>query len=261
MAYMKLVDYSDAGSVFTFPYNPNSLEFGTAKFLDQRNLPYSFTFLGMASPIRSSINIGINGHFDGATKNSNYRSLVKMINNPILLKLYFENSYGKFYLCTGSAIQKVPTGSRPLHIDYVGNFFSPFGILFDDTQQDGLEASAKSNDGDMETPIEKITGSVTATQQVTIKDKDDNGFTFTASATGTMTYSIVKVTTSDNATHLVEYMYVEVGGTEQIIKNASVNGDLMLTLDAGESINDIFTGGTITNITPTFYFRNGWASD
>lgn len=261
MAYMKLVDYEDAGSVFTFPYNPNSLDFGTNKFIDQRNMPYYFTFLGMASPIRSSINIGINGHFDGATKNSNYRSLVKMINSPILLKLYFENSYGKFYLCTGSAIQKVPTGMRPLHVDYVGNFFSPFGILFDEAQQDGLKTSSKSNDGDMATPIEKITGSVIATQVVTIKDKNNNGFTFTASATGTMTYYIAKVTTEDNATHLVEYMYVDVGGTEQIIKNASTSGDLMLTLEPGESLNDIFTGGTVTNITPTFYFRNGWASD
>lgn len=261
MAYLKLQDYEVAGTTFTFPYNPNSIEFGTSKFLDQRPMPYAFTFLGFASAIRSNISIGINGHFDGATKNSNYRSLVKMINSPIMLKLYFENAHNKFYLCTGSTIQKVPTGTRPLHIDYVGNFFSPFGILFDATQQSGLKTSANSNDGDMVTPIEKITGEVVSGQTVTIKDKNDNGFVFTASGSGTMTYYLVKVISEDNNAYMVEYMYVDVEGTEQTIKNASTSGDLMLKLSAGESLNTIFTGGTITNITPTFYFRNGWASD
>ncbi|MHA1347062.1 MAG: hypothetical protein ACTSO3_11750 [Candidatus Heimdallarchaeaceae archaeon] len=261
MANLKIQDYEDASDTFTFPYNPNSIDFVTNKFMDQRNLPYSFTFLGFASPIRSSINIGINGHFDGSTKNTNYRSLVKMINSPILLRLYFENSYARFYLCTGSTVQKVPTGTRPLHTDYVGNFFSPFGILFDNTQQSGLEGADDSNDGDMVTPIEKITGEVVSGQTVTIKDKNNNGFTFTASASGTMTYSLVKVISEDNAIYLVQYMYVDVEGTEQIIQNASESGDLMLRLEVDESLVDIFAAGTITNITPTFYFRNGWASD
>ena len=196
---------------FTLPYNPNSIEFGTSKFLDQRNLPYSFTFLGFSSPVKSSISIGLNGHFSGADKNLNYRSLVKKINSPIMLRLYFENSHGKFYLCTGSTVQKVPAGTRPLHVDYVGNLFSPFGILFDGTQQSGLKTSSDSNDGDMVTPIEKITGTVTSGQIVTIKDKNDNGFIFTASASGTMTYKLVTVTTDDNTTYLVQYMYVEIG--------------------------------------------------
>lgn len=246
---------------FTFPYNPNSIEFGTTKQVEQRNMPYAFTFLGLTSPIRSSIAIGINGHFDGANKNTDYRSLVKQINSPTMLRLYFENSHDKFYLCTGSAIQKVPAGTRPLHTDYVGNFFSPFGILFDDTQQNGSKTSSNSNDGDMVTPIEKITGSVTNGQTVTIKDKNDNGFLFIADATGTMTYRIIKIVSPDNVTHMAQYMYVDIDGTEQPIKVASTSGSEMLMLEPGESLNDIFTGGTVTNITPTFYFRNGWASD
>jgi len=246
---------------FTFPYNPNSIEFGTSKFVEQRTMRYSFTFLGFASAIRSSITIGINGHFNGTDKNTEYRSLVKKVNSPTMLRLYFENSHDKFYLCTGSTVQKVPTGTRPLHIDYVGNFFSPFGILFDNTQQSGLKTGSDSNDGDMVTPIEKITGSVTSGQTVTIKDKNNNGFIFKASASGTMTYSIVKITSEDNMTYLAEYMYVDIDGTEQTIKNASTSGDLMLRLEPGESLTDIFTGGLVDNITATFYFRNGWASD
>lgn len=261
MTDLTLTDYEDAGSTFLFPYNPNSIEFVTTKFTDQRNLPYSFTFLGFTSPIKSSINITLNGHFDGSTKNSNYRELVQKVNNPILLKLFFENSHDKFYLCTGMNVQKVPTGTRPLHTDYVASFFSPFGMLFDATQQSGLKTGSDSNDGDIVTPIEKITGSVTNGVTVTIKDKNDNGFTFTPTVTGTMTYYIVRIVSDDNVVFLTEYQYVEVNGTSYAISNASTSGDLMLKLEVGESLNDIFTGGTVVGITPTFFFRNGWSSD
>ncbi len=261
MSSLKIDDYENTGDSFTFPYNPNSVEFVTSKFLDQRNLPYSFTFLGMTSPVKSSINITLTGHFDSATKNSNYRSLVAKINAPILTRLFFQTDYDKFYLCTGAIVQKIPSGNRPLHVDYVASFFSPFGILFDATQQSGLQAASDSNDGDMVTPIEKITGSVTNGVAVTIEDANGNGFTFTPSATGTMTYNIVKMVSDDNTVFIAEYMYVIVGSTVQIIQNATTSGDLMLKLEPGESLNDIFSGGTISGITPTFFFRNGWASD
>lgn len=260
MASVKIEQYEGSDS-FVFPYNPNSLDFVTSKFIDQRALAYSFTFLGFASPLKSSITIGLNGHFDGVTKESDYRDLVVRVNAPELVKLYFENSYDKFYLCTGSTVQKVHSGSRPLHLDYVGNFFSPFGILFDDTQQSGSSSSSNSNDGDMVTPIEKITGTVTSGASVKIEDANGNGFAFTASQSGTMTYYIVKVTSEDNTTYLTEYGYVEIDGVRQTVRNASTSGDVFLKLEPGESLNDIFTGGDIDNITPTFYFRNGWASD
>ncbi len=246
---------------FTMNYNPQTVEFPTTKFLDQRNLPYAFTFLGFTSPIKSSITITLNGHFSSTNKNLDYRSLVRKVNIPKMLKLFWENSHGKFYLCTGVNVQKVPTGTRPLHVDYVALFFSPFGILFDATQKSGLEGASDENQGDMITPIEKITGSVTNGVAVTIKDKNDNGFTFTPDATGTMTYELIKVVTEDNTVYLTEYAYVTVGSNVQIIKNATTTGDLYLKLNTAESLNDIFTGGTISGITPTFFFRDGWASD
>lgn len=261
MANMKIEKYENASDSFTFPYNPNSVEFITSKFMDQRPLPYSFTFMGFSSPIKSSISIGLNGHFDGSSKNSNYRSLTLQVNSPELVKLYFENDGSKFYLCTGTTIQKVPTGTRPLHVDYVAKFFSPFGLLFDNTQKSGLKASSVENEGDIVTPIEKITGTVVSGQTVTIQDASGNGFSFVASASGTMTYNIIKVTSEDGATYLTEYGYVTVGTARQTIKNASTSGDIFLKLEPGESLNDIFSAGTVTNITPTFYFRDGWASD
>jgi len=261
MATIKLENYNDDSDYFLFPYNPTSVEIPLTKFVDQKNMPYYFTILGFSSPIKSTQNITLNGHFDGDTKNSDYRSLVKFINRPILIKLYFQDDRDKFYLCTGASIQKVPTGNRPLHIDYVGSFFSPFGILYDDNQQDGGSSSSDSNDGDMVTPIEKITGSVSNGDTVKIEDKNGNGFSFTASRSGTFTYYIIKIISEDNIIYLSQYFYAEIDGEEQSLSNATDYGDIMLRLEVDESLDDIFTGGDIDNITPTFYFRNGWASD
>lgn len=261
MTNLTITDY-DSSDTFTFPYNPNSVEFVTSKFIDQRNLPYSFTFMGFTSPIKSSIDIGLNGHFSGSSKNTNYRSMMTLINAPILLKLYFENSNNKFYLCTGVSSQKVPTGNRPLHTDYVARFFSPFGILFDATQKSGANNSSEENEGDMPTPIEKITGEVVSGALVTIKDVNNNGFKFTPDRNGTMTYRLVKIISDDNLTYLTEYFYVEVEGVAQIVQNASTSGDIMLKLEPGESLNDIFSGGTVSGITSdSFFFRDGWSSD
>jgi len=246
---------------FTLPYNPNTIEFVTTKFVEQIDYPYAFAHLGFTSPIKSSITAVLNGHFDSTNKNLHFRSLVRKVNNPIMLKLFFENSHDKYYLVTGSNVQKVPTGTRPLHLDYVASFFSPFGILFDATQKSGLEGASDENEGDIITPIEKITGSVSNGVAVTIKDKNNNGFTFTPDATGTMVYEIIKIVTEDNTVYLTEYAYVTIGANVQIIKNASTSGDLYLKLNPAESLNDIFTGGTVSGITPTFYFRDGWASD
>jgi len=260
MSNIKIEQY-DGSDIFTFPYNPNTVDFSTAKFVDKKNLPYSFTFLGFTSPLKSSVDIGLNGHFDGATKNSDYRSLVKKINTPEFVKLYFENNYNRFYLCTGINIQKVYAGTRPLHLDYVASFFSPFGILFDDDQQSGSSSSTNSNDGDIVTPIEKITGEVVSGTDIKIQDKNGNGFQFKASRSGTMTYHIVKVTSEDNTTYLTEYGYVDIEGDRQTVRNADTSGDIFLKLEEGESLVDIFSSGSISGITPTFYFRNGWASD
>jgi len=262
MATMRIEEYIDATNYFEFPYNPNTLDLVTNKFVDQRKLPYSFTFMGFASPIKSSITIGLNGHFNGSSKNSNYRALVGKVNSPSFQKLFFQTDRDKFYLCTGMSIQKVPAGTRPLMIDYVTSYFSPFGMLFDKTQQSGSKISTTDkNDGDIVTPIEEITGTVTSGAAVVIKDGNGNGFQFTPTGSGTMTYSIIRVTSEDNTTFLTEYMYIDVGGVRQIGRIADSTGDFMLKLEVGESLNDIFTGGTVTGITPTFKFRNGWASD
>jgi hypothetical protein len=268
MSNIRIEEYESSSDYFDFPYNPNTVEISTTKFVDQRKLPYSFTFMGFTSPIKSSISIGLNGHFDGTNKNSNYRSFVNKVNSPSFQKLYFQNDRDKFYLCTGMSIQKVPSGNRPLITDYVASYFSPFGMLFDATQQNGTKTSTKSNGGDIVTPIEKITGTVVSGTPVVIRDINNNGFSFTPSASGTMTYSIVKVTSEDNTTYLTEYMHIDIAGTTIYGKNASNSGDFMLTLEPGEQIVDLFTGTNgstgdyyITGITPTFYFRNGWASD
>lgn len=267
MANIKITDYEDASSTFTLPYNPATFDATINKFVDQRTIPYSFTYLSFTSPIKSPINITLNGKFIDSTKNTDYSSVMALVNNHIMLKLYYQNDYSKFYLCTGVTLQKIHAGVRPTQVDYVGSFFSPFGLLFDETQQNGNNTSSNSNDGNVATPIEKITGTVTAAGLVTIKDGNGNGFKFTPSQSGTMTYYLVKMNTDDNMVHIAEYMYVQVddgGGTieKQVLLNADTSGDILLTIAAGDELNDTFTGGTVSGITsPLFYFRNGWSSD
>jgi hypothetical protein len=258
---MKIENYEGTADAFTFPYNPQTFTESSTKFLDKRDLPYSFTFLGFTNAMKARRTITLNGHFSGTDKASDYRALVKHINEYKLKKLYFATD--KFYIVTGVNVQKTPTGTRPNHIDYVATFFSPFGLLFGDTQKSGAYNSAELNEGNIPTPIEKITGSVTSGNTVVIKDKNGNGIQFTASATGTFTLCIIKLTSENDEQWLAEYIYGEVGSTRQTLKCATNAGSMILQLDASETLNTRFNTGsaTITNITPIFYFRDGWSSE
>jgi len=248
-----------SADTFTFPHNPNTLTMDTDPFIDRKDLPYAFTFLGWNRGIKSRQVIGLNGHFDGTTRNSDYQNLQLNFNDFKLKKLYF--AADKFYIGRGVTVQKTPSGVRPNHIDYVATFLSPFGILFDNTQKSGLSNSAEKNEGNVETPIEQITGSVTSGQVVHIEDKNGNGIEFTASATGTFTLYLIYVTTFNNDQYIVEYLYGEIGGTKQVLKQADTSGNMLITLQSDESLNTLFTGGTISNITPTFKFRDGHTSE
>jgi hypothetical protein len=171
---------------FTFPHNPNVFDSTINKFIEQKDYAYAFSYFGVTNPLKSKSSIIINGHFDGNTKNTDYGTLVRHCNSNKIKRLYFGTD--RFRLVFPGSPKKTNTGGRTNFIDYVASFTSPFGILFDDTQKSGNNSAADENGGDIFTPIEKISGSVSATDVVTIKDGSGNGFTFTASDTGTIRY-------------------------------------------------------------------------
>ena len=252
-----------AGNVyanFTFPYSSNLHSEDLGKFVDQRDYAYAFSYFGMTNPIKSKKAITINGHFNGTNKSTDYNFLYKHCNSNKIKKLYF--STDKFAIVFPITCKRTDTGSRTNFIDYVAPFVSPFGILFDDTQKSGNNSASGKNEGNTLTPIEKITGTVTDTQLVTIQDGEGNGFTFTANASGTVTIELITLLDLGSDNYFTEYIYASIGGTRQVLKVANNSKSMLLSLGPGQSLSNLFSGGTVTNITtPLFFFRDGHSSD
>lgn len=245
--------------LYTFPYNSTSFDINPQKFLDSTDYPYTFTYFGMKAFWKNKSNFICTGHFDGASKQTDYRSLKSNSMDHNLKKFFFDDD--KFRICVGANCKSTYTGQRTNMLDYIASFMSPFNILFSSTQKTGLEASVEENEGDTFTPIEQITGSVTATNVVTITDAAGNGFKFTASETGTFTYYLIYMTDLGNNNVYSSFAYAEIDGTRQTLQQVNTAKDIFLGIEPGDTIADTFSGGTITNITPTFKFRDGYVSD
>ena len=266
---MKIENYDDGNGyaldTFTFPYNSRIYDDSLEKFIDLRKYPYAFNYIGMQESTKNPRSIIITGHFSGTNKNTNYRLIIKHMNEPRLKMFYFGTD--KISIVAPLPIKRTDSGGRTNFVDYVAQFHSPFSMLFSSTQKSGNESSAEENEGDVDTPIEKITGTVTRDQLITIKDGDDNGFKFTANLSGTMTMRLIKMISIGNGNYFSEYIHVEVDNgagtiTQQVIENADVTKDLLIKIAVGDSISDTFSGGALTNLTdPTIYFRDGYSSE
>jgi len=239
---------------------------GVGKFLDQKDYAYAFSYFGLTDTIKSRRSLICAGHFDGSTKASNYQDLSKHGNEAKIKKLYFSST--KFFIGFMSNVKRTHTGGRTNFIDYVFGFISPFGILFDDTQQSGLKADADANGGNVPTPIEEITGSVTLNDDIIIKDKDGNGYTLTASATGTLTIKLITLTDIGSDNKFTSYIEGTIGSAVQKLSVATNNKSMLLQLDAAETLNTRFNTGsaeisinTVATNVFTFKFRAGYSSD
>lgn len=264
MAKLKIENYetfkSDiSADTFEFPYNPTSFKSTVQKFVDRKEYAYFFTFFGNTNPLKSSRRIVCNGHFSGDSKNSNYRELVSnMIDNKIK-KLYF--SADKFYIVFPKEPQETRTGNRINFIDYVVTFSSPFSICFSDTQKGGSETNLDTNDGNTFAPIEVISGDVTEGTEVSIIDKNGNGFTFTPSETGTFYYRLIYFISYGRGVYFTEYNYGYITERQKLKINDS-SKDLILGLEPNESLDDIFSTGTISGISNIdIKFRDSYTGD
>ena len=264
---MKIENYADSNAyttdTFTFQHNPRTFDDALTKFQDVRKIKYAFTLFGLTDPLKSPRQITIAGHFDGANKETNYRYLAKHCNESKLKSLYFGTD--KFLIVVPTACKRVQSGGRTNFIDYVASFISPFGILFESgTPKTGSNASAEKNEGNVPTPIEKITGTVTGGSLVTIKDKYDNGIKFTPTGAGSQSVSIYLISQVDSSgeNSFTQYLYALIGTTQQSLDNANSAGSRFIKLNADESLSTLFTGSTPTGITsPVFQFRDGFSSD
>ena len=257
---MKIENYTDANGhssdTFTFPNNPKVFDDQLGKLVDMKDIAYAFSYFGVTNPIKSKRSVVINGNFFGTNKDTNFRSLVKHVNDNKLKKLYFSDD--KFMIVMPQNIKRTHSGGRTNFIDYVASFVSPFGILFDDTQKSGSTGSGQTNSGNVTTPIEYIQGSVISGQTVSLRDANDNGFTFTASSSGTLKVYLVTMLDIGSDNYYTTYYYAVIGSTEQTLRAYNNNKSMFLQLAPGEALN----GLTKSNLSSeTIKFRNGWSSD
>ena len=263
---MKIENYQDANAfaagTFTWPYNPTVFDVQTTNFVDQRDFAYAFTYFGVTNPIKNKQTGIITGHFSGTNKLSNYRALALHFNSNKLKKLYFGTD--KFMIVVPQGIKRTNIGGRTNFVDYVATFISPFGILFDNIQKDGGETGATAgdtNEGNVPTPIEKITGTTNA-GTVYVEDKDSNGFTFTSPGGATIMWLVtMEDMGSDN--YITSYLQVTVGGVIQSVKSKTASKSMLLNLLASETLNTRFGSGASSGFSagPVFLFRDGWSGD
>ena len=200
------------------------------------------------------------GHMDGSSKLTNYRALRKHIQENIKLKkLYFESN--KFYLGIGTQIKKTNTGGRTNFIDYVATFKTIIGILLDNTQQTYTNGGAhETNDGDVTTFVEEISGIVTSgAADITVADALGNALKIPAASLTTgqaVVITFVKMVDSGSGIYVTEYNYTTVAGS-QINTVQTTGGFGLIQLAAAASTS----GLTITNLNAgyTVKFRNGWS--
>ena len=266
MATMKIQNYEDANSgyaadAFSFPENSRTFNDKLSKFQDIMTFKYAFTYIGLTDPLKSTRNITIAGSFFGSTKEASYRALAKHSNESKLKEFYF--SADKFMIVIPNGPARTQSGGRTNFIDYTASFFSPFGILFKGgTAKSGNAGAADKNEGNVPTPIIKITGTVTSGSLVTIKDKYDNGIKFTPTASGTATIYLINLSDLGGENKMTEYLYTLISTTAQKLTNADNSGSMFMKLNADESLGTLFTGGTVSGITSLVcYFRDGFSSD
>ena len=190
---------------FSLPYNPTVFDDSLTNNYKITPLDYrKYHILNTGGGI-SPLSLVLTGHFSGASKRTNYRSLRKHFQETLLLKkLYFESD--KFYLGVGRGIKQVNAGGRTNFIDYVANFEALVGILFGDT-----EKTTGTNAGDVTTYVMEVTGTVhDGAVNITISDGLGNVVTIPASALTTnlhIIYLFIKLVHSGGGVYTTRHAY------------------------------------------------------
>jgi len=250
---MKIANYSGAADTFTFPHNPNVFDDELVPNNTNTIIPYGLQHIFVSGGGVSPKKIILTGHFDGASKNTHYQSLSKHVfETKKLKKLYFGTD--RFYLGFGKQIKQVNAGGRTNLIDYIMSFETITGILLGETQR-----NSGTNEGNVNTYIEEITGTITnGANDVTVTD-GTNSFTLDNStfATGNaIVYKFVAMVSSGGGISITEYRYITIAGT-QVKGIKTTGGDGIPKLAPGINVSTITTANITTSVEK---FRDGWSA-
>lgn len=247
---MKIENYSGTADTFTFPNNPNTFDDELVSNYTVTNVDYQrYHYFVSGGGIAPKM-VVLTGHFHGTNKNTNYETLSKhFAESHKLKKLYWESD--KFYLGVGKNIKKTHSGGRTNFVDYVANFETIIGVLFDNSQTTYTNGgSHQTNGGNTTTFIEEISGDVTSgASDVVVSDGLGNEITIPSSAltTGqTVVITFVEMVDSGDGIYVTEYNYTTIAGTQtnsvqvtdglgllQLASGASTSTLTVSNLDAG----------------------------
>jgi len=256
---MTISNYSGTANTFTFPNNPMSFDDAIVANYTTTNVGYQRHHYFISGGGIAPKKIVLQGSFFGSSKNTNYSTLAgHFIENTKLKKLYWDSD--KFYLGFGKEIKKTHSGGRTNFLDYVATFETLVGVLFSNTQK-----TSGTNEGNVTTFIEEITGQHDGAGDVVISDALGNQITIPeASFTGKTYFKLkfVDMIDSGDGIYVTEYNYFEVCATvdgvyTQVKTVRTTDGFGILQLAPGANISTI----TITNTTgtPVKKFRDAYA--
>lgn len=257
---MKIENYEGTADTFTFPNNPNTFDDEIVPNYTVTNVDYQRYHYFVSGGGISPKMVVLTGHFYGTSKNTNYQTLSKhFAETNKLKKLYFDTD--RFYLGVGNNIKKTHSGGRTNFVDYVANFQTIIGVLFDNTQQTFTNGgAAKTNAGNMTTFIEEIAGTYDGSGDVVISDSLGNAITIPASAfSGAQAYVVtfVKMVDSGDGIYVTEYNYTTVNSV-QTNKVQTTDGLGMIQIAAGLTTTTLTV--TNTNAGWTAKFRNAYTA-
>jgi len=251
---MTISNYEGTADEFSFPYNPISYDDTIDANYSFTNINYQRHHILVSGGGIAPKSIILTGHFSGASRLSNYRSLAKHFQeNQKLKKLYFETD--KFLLGIGRQCKKTHVGGRTNFVDYVASFDTIIGILLGNTQR-----TSGTNEGDVTTFIEEVSGTVTSgASDITVTDALGNSWKLPASALTTGQAIVVKFVSmvdSGSGIYVSEYNYATIAGSQT--KTIQTTGGFgLIQLAAAANITTI----TTTNLTsPVIKFRDGWSA-
>lgn len=144
----------NTGTFLEFPNNPRLLDMNLASQRTIKEIPYSRFHLLIDKGGLKPRGIILNGHFQGADKNTNINKLNNYIfnrdsNDSGLLRFYYTDT--KFFYCFGQDMKQTMLGERTNFTDYVTNLISPVPFIYSDTENSSSITIADANTHDITT--------------------------------------------------------------------------------------------------------------
>lgn len=259
---MKIENYSGNADTFIFPNPANSFDDQGESNSQVTMVPFSGLHIQVGAGGIKPKSLVLQGHFFGTDRATNYRELSKhfTFEDQKLKKLYFEDN--KFYLGYGISCRKTNSGEKVGFIDYVANFRQICPIIFSDTQKIANSSTTQTNQGNIYTYVEEITGEVTAgSSDITIVDNTGLNLTVPSDkiATGdTISIKFISMVDAGAGAKYSYYNYLKINGSQANGLKSSGLGSLKI--EVGGSVGpsgDI----TISNLSSwEIKFRDGWTA-